>query len=88
MERETKAVRRLVTARDIPRADTSTVTFTLVDSRVPDESRHRPEGHLTEPFRLLTRDTQPDKRRELLTNRFGPAADRWIKSQENSSGAR
>lgn len=88
VERETKAVRRLVIERDIPRLGTSTVTFTLVDSRAPDESKYRPEGHLTEPFRLLTRDTQPDKRRELLTNWFGPAADRWIKSQENSSGAR
>ena len=82
VDRETKAVRRLVIERDIPQHGTSTVTFTLVDSRTPDESKYRPEGHLIEPFRLLTRETQPDKRRELMTNWFGPAAERWIKTSE------
>jgi len=82
VDRETKAVRRLVIEREIPQQGTSTVTFTLVDSRTPDESKYRPEGHLTEPFRLLTRETQPDKRRELMTNWFGPAAERWIKTLE------
>ena len=84
VDRETKAVRRLVIERDIPQHGTSTVTFTLVDSRTPDESKYRPEGHLIEPFRLLTRETQPDKRRELLTNWFGPAAERWIKTSETN----
>ncbi len=82
VDRETKAVRRLVIERDIPQHGASTVTFTLVDSRTPDESKYRPEGHLTEPFRLLTRETQPDKRRELMTNWFGPTAERWIKTPE------
>ncbi|MDX1968829.1 MAG: hypothetical protein SFV23_16765 [Planctomycetaceae bacterium] len=80
VDRETKAVRRLTIEREIPQHGASTVTFTLVDSRTPDESKYRPEGHLIEPFRLLTRDTQPDKRRELITNWFGPAAERWIVS--------
>lgn len=84
VDRETKAVRRLVIERDIPQHGTSTVTFTLVDSRNPDESKYRPEGHLIEPFRLLTRETQPDKRRELMTNWFGPAAERWIKTSETN----
>ncbi len=84
VDRETKAVRRLVIERDIPQHGTSTVTFTLVDSRTPDESKYRPEGHLIEPFRLLTRETQPDKRRELMTNWFGPAAERWIKTTETN----
>lgn len=84
VDRETKAVRRLVIERDIPQHGTSTVTFTLVDSRTPDESKYRPEGHLSEPFRLLTRETQPDKRRELMTNWFGPAAERWIKTSETN----
>lgn len=83
VDRETKAVRRLVIERDIPQHGPSTVTFTLVDSRTADETKYRPEGHLTEPFRLLTRDTQPDKRRELMTNWFGPAAERWIKATGN-----
>jgi hypothetical protein len=80
VDRETKAVRRLVIDREIPQHGTSTVTFTLVDSRTPDEAKYRPEGHLTEPFRLLTRNSQPDNRRELLVNWFGPYAERWIKS--------
>lgn len=80
VDRETKAVRRLVIEREIPRHGRSTVTFTLVDSRIPDESKYRPEGHLVEPFRLLTRETQPDRRRELMTNWFGPVAERWIVS--------
>ncbi len=79
VDRETKAVRRLVIEREIPQHGTSTVTFTLVDSRTADETKYRPEGHLTEPFRLLTRETQPDKRRELMMNWFGPNAERWIK---------
>jgi hypothetical protein len=76
--------RWLVIERDIPQHGTSTVTFTLVDSRTPDESKYRPEGHLIEPFRILTRETQPDKRRELMTNWFGPAAERWIKTSETN----
>jgi hypothetical protein len=56
------------------------VTFTLVESRPADEAKYRPEGHLTEPFRLLTRDSQPDNRRELLSSWFGSYAQRWIKT--------
>lgn len=82
VDRETKVVRRLMIERELPQQGSSTVTFTLVTSRPPDESKYRPEGHLTEPFRLLTRDTQPDNRRELMTNWFGPAAERWIKNSE------
>jgi hypothetical protein len=85
VDRETKAVRRLVIERDSPQHGASTVTFTLVDVRAPDEAKYRPEGHLVEPFRLLTRETQPDKRRELLLNWFGPAAERWLKTSETNS---
>jgi hypothetical protein len=80
IDRETKAVRRLVVERELPQQGPSTVTFTLVESRPADEAKYRPEGHLTEPFRLLTRNSQPDNRRELLVNWFGPYAERWIKS--------
>lgn len=80
VDRDTKTVRRLVIERELPQQGPSTVTFTLVDSRPTDESKYRPEGHLSEPFRLLTRDAQPDNRRELLQSWFGPAAERWIKT--------
>jgi hypothetical protein len=82
VDRETKVVRRLAIERELPQQGLSTVTFSLIDSRPADELKYRPEGHLTEPFRLLTRRTQPDNRRELMSNWFGPAADRWIKTPE------
>ncbi|MCX7397655.1 MAG: hypothetical protein NT138_08275 [Planctomycetales bacterium] len=82
VDRETKAVRRLVIERELPQQGLSTVTFSLIDSRPAEKLKYRPEGHLTEPFRLLTRTTQPDNRRTLMSNWFGPAADRWIKTPE------
>ena len=82
VDKETKTVRRLVIQRSLNQLGKSTVTFTLVDSRVPDESKYRAEGHLTEPFRVLTRDSTPDKRRELLTGWLGSMADRWMKTKE------
>jgi hypothetical protein len=80
VDRDTKTVRRLTIQRELPQQGSSTVTFTLVESRPPDETKYRSEGHLTEPFRLLTRDSQPDNRRELLSNWFGSYAERWIKT--------
>jgi hypothetical protein len=80
VDRDTKTVRRLVIERELAQQGPSTVTFTLVDSRPADEAKYRPEGHLAEPFRLLTRDSQPDNRRELLVNWFGSYAERWIKT--------
>ncbi len=82
VDKETKAVRRLVIKRNLYQQGESTVTFTLVDSRVPDQSKYRAEGHLTEPFRVLTRDATPDKRREMLTGWLGSMADRWMKTKE------
>lgn len=82
VDRETKAVRRLVIQRDIPQRGASTVTFTLVEARTPDESKYRPQGHLVAPYRLLTRETRLDNRREFLANWFGAAAERWLKIPE------
>jgi hypothetical protein len=82
VDRETKSIRKLVVERETPQHGTSTVVFTLVESRTPDESKYRPEGHLAAPVRLLTRDVQPDRRRETLTSWFGPSAERWIKIPE------
>ncbi len=85
VDKETKAVRRLVIERELPKQITSRVIFTLVDSRVADNAKYQAAGHLAEPFRLLTRDSRPDLRRELLVSRFGRAAEQWIKPMEASS---
>ena len=78
VDKETKAIQRLVIGATSTHG-ASTATFTLVDARTPDDSLYRAEGHVTEPFRLLTRHTQPDKRRKLLTKWFGPGTEYWIK---------
>jgi len=64
------------------------MTFTLVESRLADESQYQAAGHLDEPYRILTRDALSDQRRELLNNWFGPLADRWIKSKEMDDAAK
>jgi hypothetical protein len=81
VDKETKAVRRLVLHRQPPERGASTQTFTLVDARTPDESKYSPEGHLTEPFKILTSDVSVERRRELLVAWFGPAAEKWIQSE-------
>jgi hypothetical protein len=81
VDKETKAVRRLVLHRQLPERGTSVLTFTLVDARTPDESKYHPEGQLTEPFRIMASDVSVERRRELLVARFGPAAERWIESE-------
>ena len=81
VDKETKAVRQLVLHRQLPERGASVLTFTLVDARTPDESRYHPEGHLTEPFRIVASDIGVERRRELLVARFGPAAANWIESE-------
>lgn len=85
VDQETKAVRRLVVERLAPRGGSATVTFTLVDARLPDESQYRLEGHVTDPDRLLTRESWPDRRRELLENWIGPLAKGWIVDDQQAS---
>jgi hypothetical protein len=80
-DRETRAIRRLVTHRDLPQRGVVTTTFTLVDARPADESRYRPEGHLIAPYEILSRDSNDARRQEILSNWFGPEADRWIKPE-------
>ena len=80
VDKETKAVRQLVLHRQLPQRGASILTFTLVDARTPDESKYHPEGHLTEPSRIVASDVSVERRRELLVARFGPAAERWIQS--------
>jgi hypothetical protein len=85
VDRETKAIRRLVVEREFPDQSSTVVTFTLVDSRLADEELYRPQGHLTEPRRLFSRETEATKRRELMVNWFGPSAERWIQIPEATS---
>lgn len=84
VDRESKAIRRLVIERDFPDQSWTVVTFTLVDSRLADEELYRPEGHLTEPRRLFSSETEATKRRELMVNWFGPHAERWIQVPQES----
>jgi hypothetical protein len=82
VDKETKAVRQLVLHRQSPERGASTQTFTLIDARSPDESKYHPEGHLREPFRILTSDVSVERRRGVLVAWFGPAAENWIQSTE------
>jgi hypothetical protein len=85
VDQETKAVRRLVVERLAPRRGSATVTFRLVDARLPDESLYRLEGHVTDPDRVLTRESRPDRRGELLENWIGPLAKGWIVDDQQAS---
>jgi hypothetical protein len=84
VDRETKAIRKLVIEREFERAS-SVTTFTLVDSRLADESLYGPEGHLSDPFRIFSTETNASRRRELITNWFGPTSERWMQIQETQS---
>jgi hypothetical protein len=85
VDKETKAVRQLVLHRQLPQRGVSILTFTLVDARTPDESKYHPEGHLTEPSRIVASDVSVERRRELLVARFGPAAEKWIQSERTTT---
>jgi hypothetical protein len=82
VDRETKAIRKLVLEREVDGSH-SVSTFTLVDSRLADESLYRPEGHLTEPYKIFGTDTQRVDRRERILNWFGSRADRWLREQDS-----
>ena len=79
VDRETKAVRRLILNQLLPERGECTVTFTLVDSGIPDESKYSVEGHLEKPFIIFSRESQSDQRRKVLSNWNGMAAEKWIK---------
>jgi hypothetical protein len=85
VDKETKAIRRLVIERRFARRGASTVTFTLVEARTPDESKYQAEGHLTAPFRIFTRDSNPERRSEALATWFGGPVDRWIRPANASA---
>jgi hypothetical protein len=82
VDRQSNLVRRLRIERELPQQGVSEMSFTLTASGAPDESKYQPEGHLEKPYRLLTRENQPDVRRQLLRTWFSPIAERWIKPAE------
>lgn len=88
VDRETKAVRRLVLEREFPHYGRSTVTFTLVDTRPADEVRYGPRGHLEGPALILDRATPSIERRDLLVRWFGASATRWMLVPEETRDAR
>jgi hypothetical protein len=81
IDRETKAIRKLIIEREFDRFS-STSTFTLVDSRLADESKYGPEGHLIKPYRIFSQDTNTDRRHDMISSWFGPMSDQWIRRKE------
>jgi hypothetical protein len=81
VDRETKAIRKLIIEREFERSS-SISTFTLVESRLADESLYSAEGHLTQPFRIFSTETSASRRREFINNWFGPASDQWMQVSE------
>lgn len=77
---ETKAVRGLTIERQFADRHTSTQTFTLVDSRVSDDSLFHPEGHLSGDTQILDHSMLPDRRAEILREIFGSAAAGWLRT--------
>jgi hypothetical protein len=88
IDRETKAVRRLVLERDFRWHGKSTATFTLVETRPADEDRYGPHGHLDAPARIIDHATSLSERRALLSQWFGSQANRWIRVPEEPQDAR
>ncbi len=80
-----KAIRRLELQRSFRRRGDSRIIFTLVDARTPADCKCEPTRRLDEPFRILTRDLELDKRHDMLTSRFGPQAACWIVESAPSS---
>jgi hypothetical protein len=87
VDRETKAVRQLTLIRDPRDRDQLRVTFTLVDTRLPEEHLYQPYGHLEEPFEILSRDHLALERREVLKSWFSIPPERWIVGRGTSQAA-
>lgn len=87
VDRETKAVRRLVLEREFREFGRSTVSFTLVETRPAVEGKYGAIGHLEDPARIVDRTTSPDGRRELLVKWFGSQANSWIRGTEETRNA-
>ncbi len=84
IDTETKAIRRLILERRFASGQLSTITFTLVETRVADEDLFQPQGHLREPFEVFSRDSSPGRRQGILQHWFGSMAARWLKTKETN----
>lgn len=78
VDRETKAVRKMVLHRRVSVLGESTMTFELLEARTADVSQYRLEGHLTSDAVVYTQASRRDPRRQTLVNHFGQHARRWI----------
>jgi hypothetical protein len=79
IDAESKVVRRVRLERAFLGQPMPTVTFTLAESRPPDEALYQLEGHLASPHRVFSRTAEPERRRELLMRWCGPQARRWLR---------
>ncbi|MCR9200216.1 MAG: hypothetical protein NXI04_16400 [Planctomycetaceae bacterium] len=84
VDRETKAVRRLVLHRRKALFGESIMTFELLEARSADASAYRLEGHLSADAVVYSRDSPRDPRLRTLVNRFGNQARRWIVSPDQN----
>lgn len=78
VDRETKAIRKLTIEREFEGDSYCMITFSLVDSRLADESEYAVEGHLQEQSQLFANNTPTSAKRKMVLDWFGPVADRWI----------
>ena len=81
IDRETKVIRKLVAERRSALRGSSTVTFTLAETRPPNEVMFELDGHLIENAIVLTaptEETQLDRRREVLESNLGPMTRFWM----------
>lgn len=84
VDRETKAIRKLVIERNRPQRWGMKVTFRLTESQAADESQYAIEGHLPKNARVMTREFQNDRRREILAAWLGGPAERWVLTEEQN----
>jgi hypothetical protein len=79
IDRETKAIRQLLLNRTLSNGSQVQASFTLVETRTPVEELYQPEGHLEEPFQILSRENLGNQRRDVIKHWFGPTAAQWIR---------
>ena len=86
LDPESKAVLKLTLTRVHKHsAATSMVTFTLIEVRPVEHLRYELEGNLTDPFQILDRHFQPDRRRRILSRLVGPNVDAWFLSKQSKA---
>lgn len=70
---ETKVLQRITVIRSGRFAAPTTVTYRLAATAAQPDLKYQIEGHLEEPFVILSRDHQPERRAEILSRLFGKA---------------